>query len=149
MLIHVHPLFQKCADRLSAVLRSLIKQWLWYSLAIEPQQTSPRFRETTSWTFPHRQIAWIYFSGCTHYTFDQQADIAPESDAKLYGILPGHGSSLEAFNSHQKHASDTAISSRRTVTTNDVNQEFLSYYLGLPLKLPFDKRVKLTCLMTV
>lgn len=47
-------------------------------------------------------------------------------------IISGHDSSLEAFSSHQTRDRFATTSLQIIASTKDVNQEFLSYYLGLP-----------------
>ena len=58
-------------------------------------------------------------------------------------------SNLEAFNHDPTDDGIEALIWQSAALTTCLNEVFLSYWLRLPLKCKFIKRVKLTCLTTV
>ena len=76
------------------------------------------------------------FRGWHGYTFPHKSNPTSAYPRRTNprGATPpsGHDSSLEAFSSHQRHARVAATACRPTAPSNYANQEFLSYYLGLP-----------------
>ena len=66
-----------------------------------------------------------------------------------YHRISSMDSGLEAFSRNPTHGSFSALTFPSTELTNDVNQRFLSYWIGLLSRQLIISRVKLTCLTTV
>jgi len=76
-----------------------------------------------------------------------------KSKWRLSHRLISMDSGLEAFSHYPTDGSFAALSDQTTAFTNYLNQQFLSYYVGLlsqqRMLINFISRIKLTCLATV